>query len=237
MSFAYQDFAKTVSENGFVRKFYEALKTGTTDGTVGKIFITGVSPITLDSITSGFNISTNLSLDPRFNEMMGFTTDEMKYLISLVKDIEDPDKTLSEMKQIYDGYMFSIDGKEHVFNPNMALYYLDYVQTFHMPPRESVDPNIYSDYKKIENLLKIRPNIEQRDVLKQIIAGNELLVTLTLSYDLSKRFTKDDFVSLLYYLGYLTITGSRGMRVKLHVPNDVIRNVYLSYFALVHTVQ
>lgn len=230
LSFRINDFHDAVSKNGYVRKFYEVLKSGTTDSTIGKLFITGVSPITLDSMTSGFNISTNLSLDPRFNEMFGFTSEEMKSLISLVDGIEDKQKTLLEMKQIYDGYMFSREGQHHVFNPNMSFYYLDYIQSFHKPPLEIIDPNIYSDYKKLENLLNIKPDVSHQKALEEIISGNDILITLTTSFELSNRFSKADFISLLYYLGYLTIIGSKGARIKLSVPNDVIRNVYFDYF-------
>lgn len=230
LSFRFNDFHDAVSKNAYIRKFYEVLKTGTTDSTIGKIFITGVSPITLDSMTSGFNISTNLSLDPRFNEMMGFTKDEMKHLISMVKEIDNHDQVLEKMKCIYDGYMFSKEGKYHVFNPNMSLYYLDYIQSFHKPPEEIIDPNIYSDYKKIENLLSIKPDPSQQLVIADILSEQTLKCKLTATYEISSQFTKDDFVSLLYYLGYLTICGAIGPRVLLKVPNEVMKNVYFDYF-------
>lgn len=230
LSFHFEDFHNVVSKNGYVRKFYEVLKSGTTDSTIGKIFITGVSPITLDSITSGFNISTNISLDPRFNEMMGFTSDEVNYLISMVEGIKDSVATLSEMKQIYDGYKFSIDGKHHVFNPNMVLYYLDYIQSFHKPPRNIIDPNIYSDYNKIENLLNIKSDKSQKIVLEEIMKDESITSHLTTAYELSKQFKREDFISLLYYLGYLTITGNCLDDVIFKVPNEVIKNVYFDYF-------
>lgn len=230
LSFPFDDFHNAVSKNGYVRKFYEVLKTGTVDSTIGKIFITGVSPITLDSMTSGFNISTNLSLDSRFNEMLGFTSEEVKCLISMVRDHKYEEQIFQDMKQIYDGYMFTREGTHHVFDPNMSVYYLDHIQSFQKPPLEIVDPNIYSDYKKIENILNIKPDLEHREALEEILAEKDILTHLTTSFELSKRFTKSDFFSLLYYLGYLTIGGTRGMRVKLIVPNDVIRNVYFDYF-------
>lgn len=230
LSFRFDDFHDAVSKNGYVRKFYEVLKTGTTDSTIGKIFITGVSPITLDSMTSGFNISTNLSLHPRFNEMMGFTKDEMEHLISMVNGGEDSDKMLLELQRIYDGYMFSEDGTHHVFNPNMSLYYLDYVQTFHKSPTEIIDPNIYSDYKKIENLLSIQPDVRQQEALMDIISGKKLNVRLTRMFEMSKKFSADDFISLLYYLGYLTIAGKEYDETILKVPNQVIETIYVDYF-------
>ena len=105
LSFAYQEFTSVTNSDGYVRAFYEELKYAT-ETVIAKIFMTGVSPITLDSLTSGFNISTNLSLDSRFNEMLGFTIEEMKYLISMVSSIQDVDAVLADMKQYYDGYMF-----------------------------------------------------------------------------------------------------------------------------------
>lgn len=176
------------------------MKTGTVDSTIGRIFVTGVSPITLDSMTSGIgaahpwcNISTNLTLDSRFNEMMGFTSEEMSYLISQVNDIQDEEQTLKTMKQVYDGYMFSKKGKHHIFNPNMALYYLDYMQSFLIPPSEIVDPNIYSDYKKIQNLLNIKPDPAQSDALMEIMKNSCITCKLTASFELSTKFTRDDF--------------------------------------------
>lgn len=230
LSFHFNEFNNAVSKNGYVRKFYEALKTATFDSTISRIFITGVSPITLDSMTSGFNISTNLSLNPIFNEMFGFTSEEMKYLISITNHVEHDEETLLEMKQIYDGYIFSKKGKHHVFNPNMALYYLDYIQTNGEKPDDIVDPNIYSDYKKIENLLKIKPNKEQTEALMRIISEETITCKLTTSYDLSEDFTRDDFVSLLFYLGYLTISKVNRDQTILKAPNDVMRKVYFDYF-------
>lgn len=230
LSFHFNEFNNAVSKNGYVRKFYEALKTATFDSTISRIFITGVSPITLDSMTSGYNISTNLSLNPIFNEMFGFTSEEMKYLISITNHVEHDEETLLEMKQIYDGYIFSKKGKHHVFNPNMALYYLDYIQTNGEKPDDIVDPNIYSDYKKIENLLKIKPNKEQTEALMRIISEETITCKLTTSYDLSEDFTRDDFVSLLFYLGYLTISKVNRDQTILKAPNDVMRKVYFDYF-------
>lgn len=230
LSFHFNEFNNAVSKNGYVRKFYEALKTATFDSTISRIFITGVSPITLDSMTSGYNISTNLSLSPIFNEMFGFTSEEMKYLISITNHVEHDEETLLEMKQIYDGYIFSKKGKHHVFNPNMALYYLDYIQTNGEKPDDIVDPNIYSDYKKIENLLKIKPNKEQTEALMRIISEETITCKLTTSYDLSEDFTRDDFVSLLFYLGYLTISKVNRDQTILKAPNDVMRKVYFDYF-------
>lgn len=240
LSFHINEFGKAVSENGYVRKFYEALKSATVDSTIGRIFITGVSPITLDSMTSGYNISTNLTLDSDYNELCGFTMDEMKYLVSLVDHISEPEEVLAEMKQLYDGYQFNTDVSHHIYNPNMTLYYLEYMQRKKVPPEEIVDPNIYSDYKKIQNLLKIKTYSnqsnssesfkEKTDALTDIMKYGQIKCHLTSSFELSTKYTKDDFISLLYYLGYLTISDSYRDVTNLKVPNDVIKTVYFEYF-------
>lgn len=229
LSFAFDEFQTATNSDGFIRAFYEELKNGTEDA-IDQIFITGVSPITLDSMTSGFNISTNLSLDPRFNEMMGFTTEEMQYLISLVDTHEQPKEILRKMKDYYNGYRFSEDAIQRVYNPNMALYYLDHLQFFHKEPKSLIDPNIYSDYNRIKNLLDIKPNREQSDALLEIITEGKIACRLTLSYNLQKDFTKHDFISLLFYLGYLTIQGNDYDDIVFSVPNDVIRMIYFDYF-------
>lgn len=229
LSFRFDEFKSVMGSNGYVRAFYEELKNGTQMG-IGRIFVTGVSPISLDSMTSGYNISTNLSLDPRYNEMMGFTSEEVNNLISMIDTIANPQDTLLEMKQHYDGYRFSKFANKHIYNPNMALYYLDSYQSMGNPPEELTDPNILSDYRKLENLLTIKPDKKQRDALMSIISDNTISCILTSSYDLSQRFTKADFISLLYYLGYLTIAGSSLDEMILIVPNDVIKSVYFDYF-------
>lgn len=235
LSFDFDSFGNILSKHVYIRKFYEVLKKGTL-GVIAQIFITGVSPITLDSITSGFNISTNLTNDPRLNDMLGFTSKDMEYLISLVDCIKNPEDILTKMKQYYDGYLFSKNGVNHMFNPNMALYYLDYYQSFSREPEELVDPNIYSDYAKLESLLRIKPNTAHQQVIADVLSNREVICRLTTTYTINNNhdeendFSLDDFISLLFYLGYLTISGSKGVRVYLKVPNEVIKNVYFDYF-------
>lgn len=229
LSFAFDEFSKATRSDGYIKAFYEELKAGS-EKVIDQIFITGVSPITIDSLTSGFNISTNLSLDSEFNEMMGFTSEEMSHLISLVDNIKNPEVILDKMKQVYDGYIFSKEAEVHLYNPNMALYYLDYYQRKGKEPESLIDPNIYSDYNKIRNLLTIKPSEEQHEALLEIITEGKLSCRLTLSFDLQKDFSRDDFVSLLYYLGYLTIQSTLLDKLTLAVPNDVIRTVYFDYF-------
>ena len=222
LSFNFQEFTSVTNSDGFVRAFYEEIKYAT-ENIVSKVFITGVSPITLDSLTSGFNISTNLSLDPRFNEMFGFTTDEMTSLISMVPSIQDKQTVLKEMKQYYDGYMFSREGKHHMFNPNMVIYYLDYWQTFGKQPLEIVDKNILSDYQKLENLLFLPYDHDTSIQIRDILDGNYPIINLTEMFMMHTGLTTDGFYSLLYYLGYLTIDKADEFGMTLRIPNMIVK--------------
>ena len=125
LGFKTNHFKNLVSKNGKVRKWYEILKEGT-ESVVDRIFITGVAPITLDSLTSGFNISSDKTQDERFNEMMGFTEQELKELMRVQNIKNDEQETLIPiMKENYNGYKFSIHGKEKIYNSNMCLYFLN----------------------------------------------------------------------------------------------------------------
>ena len=130
LGFNTDQFKNLVSKNGKVRKWYEILKKGT-ESVVDRIFITGVAPITLDSLTSGFNISSDMTQDERFNEMMGFTEKELRELMTeLGIDIENQENILPIMKENYDGYKFSKRGKEKIYNSNMCLYFLNNYKEF-----------------------------------------------------------------------------------------------------------
>ncbi|MEM6697625.1 MAG: AAA family ATPase, partial [Bacteroidota bacterium] len=124
LSFRFQDFIKMVGQNGFVRKFYEAIKVGTHSGAIDRLFVTGVSPITLDSLTSGFNIATNISTYEEFNAMIGFKEEEVQ---DILRGIEVPDNQLVDildlMRNWYNGYLFSKRGAEKVYNSDMVLYF------------------------------------------------------------------------------------------------------------------
>jgi len=127
LAFRFDMFRELVSRTGFVRKFYEVLKTGARDGVIDRMFITGVTPITLDSLTSGFNIARNLSLDEEFHPMLGFTEDETRRLIWEVCShcSADPDEIYSQMSDYYNGHRFCAEADDvKLFNPDMVLYYL-----------------------------------------------------------------------------------------------------------------
>ncbi|MGL5087055.1 MAG: AAA family ATPase, partial [Clostridium sp.] len=233
LSFKSDIFSEIISKTGFVRKWYETLKVGT-ETVVKRIFATGVSPITLDSLTSGFNIASDITRDPRFNEMMGFTEDEVRSLIvnTLHNILEENelDSLVEELRKNYNGYLFSEKGKKRLFNSDMILYYLKSYEDFGSGPQELVDKNIASDYGKLSGMFDLKNKKANLKVLDKIIGGEKLKATITSQFSMEKDFDEDDFKSLLFYLGMLTIDKEVLNRVILKVPNYAIEGLYFDFF-------
>jgi Predicted AAA-ATPase/PD-(D/E)XK nuclease superfamily len=232
ISFNFDLFSKSVTENGFVRKFYECIKTATRDGVVDRLFITGVSPITLDSMTSGFNIGTNLSLFEQFHAMMGFEEAEVRLILKQIgtKKSNLP-QTIADLRGWYNGYLFNIDAKKKVYNPDMVLYFALRYQLNNKYPDELLDPNIASDYSKIRNVFKIQNReIENIEVLNTLTETGNVTARLTLQFSLEKIFHKDDLISLLFYMGFLTIAAKEVGGFIFRFPNYVIERLYSDYF-------
>ena len=233
LSFDLALFQNSVSKNGFIRKWYEVLKQGTKTS-VRRIFATGVSPVTLDSLTSGFNIGKNLSRSQKLNEMMGFTAEEVSWLVTetLPAGSRTP-AMMGTMQQYYNGYLFSEKGEKRVFNSDMILYYLSSTYEQGEPPELLLDMNIASDYGKLGRIMRLKSPESNIPVLKEIVYGGEVSAQITPQFSMEKDFTRDDFASLLYYLGLLTIKKAIPGEVVLHIPNYVIRGLYYDFFAKV----
>lgn len=232
LSFRFDDFQEMVGKNGFVRKFYEAVKVGTQSGTIDRLFITGVSPLTLDSLTSGFNISTNISLRREFNALMGFTQSEVRDILRGI-DIpeEKEEEVLALMKGWYNGYRFAKEAAEQVYNPDMVLYFAaEYVRDKRYP-EDLLDPNIASDYSKIRRLFKIKgKEKEHLQYLDELLTTGQISAQLVRQFELERRFDRNDFISLLYYTGIITIHKSSLASAILKMPNYVIEQLYYQYF-------
>jgi hypothetical protein len=232
ISFNFNHFMDIVTENGYVRKFYEVIKIATGQGIVERIFMTGVSPITVDSMTSGFNIASNVSLTSTFHQMVGFEENEVKGILAGVEmPIEEIPATLNDMRLWYDGYLFSVDVKKHLYNPNMVLYFASAYKTTQAYPRNMLDPNIASDYGKIQKLFNIQGNTEQHlEVLRTLLETGEITAKLTDQYSFTRGFNQDDLVSLLFYMGFLTIKSEHLNRYTFTFPNYVIKKLYADFF-------
>lgn len=230
LSFKTDLFSNLVSKTGFIRKWYEVLKIGT-ESIVQRIFATGVSPITLDSLTSGFNISTDITRYEKFNEMMGFTEEEVRKLIKRsISDKIEIDNIIEKMKVNYNGYLFSEEAKKTVFNSDMVLYCLKNLEDTKHFPRELIDKNIASDYAKLGNIFELKNKNENYKVLEKILKNEEITARITNQFNLERRFTEEDFISLLFYLGLLTIKGEDFGDVILGTPNNVIRELYFDFY-------
>ena len=232
LSYQVETFEETISRTGFVRKWYEVLKIGTDNGLVQRIYMTGVSPITLDSMTSGFNIAKNKTRHTKLNECLGFTEEEVRGILkeTIGGDI-DIEKEMPLLKRYYNGYLFNEDAKNRIFNSDMVLYYASEYQTLGSRPKVLIDPNISSDYNKISNLFTLKNRERNMTILQEIIESKEQEnVTITAEYSLAKEFTSEDFRSLLFYLGFLTIKDGIINMVNLQVPNYVIKEMYFDFF-------
>ena len=230
LGFNANQFKSLVSKNGKVRKWYEILKKGT-ESVIDRIFITGVAPITLDSLTSGFNISSDKTQNFKFNEMIGFTKEE---LINIMNELnisnEEQEKILPVMKENYDGYKFSLEATEKIYNSNMCLYFLNnYIEQGKIP-NQLIDMNIASDYSKIGRMLDLCKGEEREKVIEKTVAGEGIVSDITQKFNPAMEFTQTDLISMLYYLGYLTIAGEVFEKPELKVPNKVMKEIYAEYF-------
>ena len=230
LGFNTNQFKNLVSKNGKVRKWYEILKKGT-ENVVDRIFITGVAPITLDSLTSGFNISSDKTKDRNLNEMMGFTKEEVVEIMESQNiSKENQENILPIMKENYDGYMFSIYGKEKIYNSNMCLYFLNEYTQYQEIPEQLIDINIASDYSKLGKMLDLCKGNEREKIIEQTVSGEGIISEITAKFNPAMEFTEKDLVSMLYYLGYLTIEGEEVGYPKLNIPNKVMKEIYSDYF-------
>ncbi len=235
LGFRTDEFKNLVAKNGKIRKWYEILKKGT-ESVVDRIFITGVAPVTLDSTTSGFNIARDLTKNIEFNDMLGFCKNDVKYLMTELEIPEEKQKELLPIiKENYDGYIFSDMIKENyeqykMYNSNMTLYFLDLYQEQNEIPNDLIDNNIISDYGKIEAFMDLCQNMNKIELLEKIVAGQLVESQLTERFNAEISFGEKELVSLLFYLGYLTIVKKGFSKCSFKIPNDVIRRIYSEYF-------
>jgi hypothetical protein len=232
IAFNYHSFSKIVSQNGFVRKFYETIKTATGQGIVGRMFITGVAPITLDSLTSGFNIATSITLSKVFHQLTGFEESEVASMLSGISmPSENIPATLEDMRLWYNGFLFNPNVTKKVFNPNMVLYFAQQYKDNGDYPEEMLDANIASDYTKIRKLFKMQGDEQSYiSVLETLTEVGEIESPLVTQFSLDRTINEADLVSLLFYMGFLTIKTESLGRYTFTFPNYVIKKLYGDYF-------
>lgn len=220
--------------SGFYRDVFKKFK-----GVFERIFMTGVSPVTLDDLTSGFNIGWHLSMNPKFDKMLGFSTEDVRSMLLYYKEAgmlpseSDVEAMIAEMKPWYDNYCFAkecLRQEERVFNCDMVLYYLrQYMDSGHSPER-MVDPNTKTDYNKLKKLLRLdRLDGDRRGVIRRIVEEGQLIAGVEESFPARDLTNPDIFPSLLFYYGMLTIKGTYGSQLVLCIPNNNVRKQYYEY--------
>ena len=230
---------------GFYRDVFKLFK-----GMFDRIIMLGVSPITLDDLTSGYNIALNITMDPRFNQMLGFSENEVRQMIRYYKDAgaikEDvtEDSIIDDIKPWYDNYCFAEEsfGKEpSMFNSDMVCYYMNNLVGLGSRPKELVDPNTMTDYGKLKRLIKIDKSEDKRiEVIHDIAEKGFIKARLVSHFPAERMMEFGNFVSLLYYYGMLTIGGTVGDRLKLIIPNNNVRLQYYQYlldeYSSIHSI-
>jgi hypothetical protein len=231
-SFNPDHFKDIVSRNGWVRKFYEVIKQYAGEGIVDRFFGTGVTPVTLDSMTSGFNIAYNITLDLMFHNLAGFTELELKELIigTIYEEGKfDLDKLLTDMRAWFNGSRFSKKSKEKLYNPQLVISFLTSFQSTLEYPQEVTDFNVTSDWTKIRNILTKLPKEDRDSILNDVYIKEEIKSGLSNQFNLEMPYTITDAISILFYNGLLTIKEEKYGIVYFVVPNYVIKTIYWEY--------
>jgi hypothetical protein len=236
-----QEFKSITHGGGFLRTFFNVLKAGTTDveAPISRLFMTGVSPITLDDVTSGFNIASNISLDPDINEIMGFTPTEVETMIDYYRQTGKIRHSTPELMEMmgrwYNHYRFSLYSTHEVFNTVHVLYFLkEYILNSRIP-NEMIDRNVRIDYNKLRHLIivdkKGSPQINGNfSKLKQIIETGSINSTIVKGFPIDELISPENFSSLLYYFGLLTIDGiDEENKAILKIPNESIKRLFYDY--------
>lgn len=219
---------------GFYRDIFKKFK-----GSFERIFITGVSPVTLDDVTSGFNIGWHISTKEEFNQMLGFSTEDVREMFKYYQEVgkipanRDIEVIINEMKPWYDNYCFAeeaLETQSRVFNCDMVLYYLRNYISRGEGPKQMIDPNTKTDYGKMKRLIQLDMlDGDRKGVIRTIAEEGEIICKLYETFPAYKITDAKIFPSLLFYYGMLTIKGTRGDKLILGIPNNNVRKQYYTY--------
>ena len=225
--------------DGFIRSFFNAIKVATTapGASLERLFITGVSPITMDDVTSGFNIGTNVSMDADFNNVVGFSELEVREMLTYYKKegvLEgNVNEVLEVMKPWYDNYCFSPDCLDKpMYNSDMALYFLNNYMRLKKVPNPMIDQNIRTDYNKLRHVIELDKTFgENASVVQEIIAKGSIATELATSFPAERIVETSNFKSLLFYFGLLSIRSVKMGKTVLEIPNLTVREQMYTYLA------
>lgn len=229
-------YTEETHKEGYLRAFFNRVKAGTYSS-IKRCFITGVSPVTMDDLTSGFNIGTNYSLTPKFNAMMGFTEDEVREMLTYYSTKAPFHHTVDElielMKPWYDNYCFAQEcyAQPTLYNSNMVLYFVkNYIDNNGKAPRNMIESNIRIDYEKLRMLIrKDKEFAHDASIIQTLVSQGYITGELKDGFPAANIVDSDNFVSLLYYFGMLTVSGTYKGKTKLIIPNQVVREQLYTY--------
>lgn len=229
-------YTEETHKEGYLRAFFNRVKAGTYSS-IKRCFITGVSPVTMDDLTSGFNIGTNYSLTPKFNAMMGFTEDEVREMLTYYSTKAPFHHTVDElielMKPWYDNYCFAQECYDQptLYNSNMVLYFVkNYIDNNGKAPRNMIESNIRIDYEKLRMLIrKDKEFAHDASIIQTLVSQGYITDELKDGFPAANIVDSDNFVSLLYYFGMLTVSGTFEGKTKLIIPNQVVREQLYTY--------
>jgi len=236
------EFLALLKRGGFVRSFYEVIKEKSELEIVERIFITGVMSITLDSMTSGFNIDTNITTNKKFTDVMGFSAQEVKDVLKMTffeagerdSPIQLTPNEQAEVYEIfvenYNGYLFSTRDEVKVFNSTLIMYFLKHYLPEKQLPESLVDPNLNQSSTTIENIVSLKNPEQNYELIRQIVEDKEITGRLQAFMDIGKRFDRNDVITMLFNIGLLTIKG-QGSRTRFEIPNKIIEQIYYQYLS------
>ena len=216
--------------DGFFKNFFARLKAATsgTEAPVTRLFVTGVSPVTMDDVTSGFNIGTNISLDPQFADLTGFRHDDLRAMADYYAPRcgFDADRAYDAAITWYDNYRFGSASAPSVANTTSVLYFFDKLVRAKVWPNDMVDENLRTDYAKIRHLVTMDRRLNGNfHVIENLLAGGTLEEPIVKSFQAKTLSKKENFTSLLYWLGITTITGSDFELTRFGIPNETLKHL------------
>lgn len=229
------DYKSETHGTGYLRSFFDTVKSGT-ESSIKRCFVTGVSPVTMDDLTSGFNIGTNYSLSVEFNELTGFTKEDVRqmldYYATTCEFHHTTDELIELMKPWYDNYCFAEDsyGRTTMYNSNMVLYFVKNYIDDGKAPRNMIESNIRIDYEKLRMLIrKDKEFAHDASVIQTLVSQGFITGELKDSFPAVSITNPDNFISLLYYFGMLTISGTYKGKARLTIPNMVVQEQLYTY--------
>jgi len=235
-----------VRSAGFVRSFYASLKAFTSSGTLARMFVTGVSPIMLDDLSSGFNIITHISQVDVFNSLAGFTTKDVEQAVDMMLEdrpdlakeprIGDRKALLETLEKYYDGYRFSRRAAERMYNSTLVVYFLRLLLFTGYWPDQMLDLNVRTDYGRLYAIAKATSGEARgtRELLEEILTNESIQSPLVEQFGTKMQFGHAQIVSLFYYMGMLTFAEDAAAyeKPKLVIPNRVMRELQWEYLSI-----